>query len=617
MAKKSGKRKTRKANQRARVRAKSREIARLKDERGRSVPRVPEAFENIASSPERVEQALFAAHNERMIATPYLPVALRLEALTVISALPSMDIVLSRFVQDRRGLPSATGSSWVEHLHWALDSAVSVVRLLLSGQQVGASVVARSQLERWTANRAHLARVSKSSGESDADYVARVWTSSIDAEAVKETPSIGEVFIGDHLAPEENSGFDHGHVILNDGRELCPAVLWGELSEILHGRGLVEAVKWEINDRLDPDDVPREAHYVSMLVADAAALCMAHVRRVLESMCLEAGWTEGARIVREAQDSVSIGTSNEVVKIRAIRTHAIPESVSSPAIPTYMPLTPNEGLHANFTSHVRGEALIYGALIKGEKRAVRRITDDELLSLAFGAHRYKSVVAAQYGLEQERKKLGASFDRNSIGGRSASMTLVAEALSLVSTWTSQPEISAASATASSSLRSAYWLWLEDDDRAMAQVRTVLEQLARMRVWRLKPKRAAQLEARGAPPSRWLEGAGWKRLGPLNHALGQFAHMDGRTDWESARELLTAMQVDVDPDHAATTARRSAFELTQELAAREALALLRPVAPATESALATLLARHGLRVSEIEPSIEKHFNYIWQHNVKNS
>jgi hypothetical protein len=50
------------------------------------------------------------------------------------------------------------------------------------------------------------------------------------------------------------------------------------------------------------------------------------------------------------------------------------------------------------------------------------------------------------------------------------------------------------AVCASALRSALWLWLEDDDRAMGCLRCVIEQLARARTWRVKPERAAKIEA---------------------------------------------------------------------------------------------------------------------------
>jgi hypothetical protein len=103
---------------------------------------------------------------------------------------------------------------------------------------------------------------------------------------------------------------------------------------------------------------------------------------------------------------------------------------------------------------------------------------------------------------------------------------------------------------------------------MAVLRTVLEQTARMRVWRLKPTKAFKLETHSTPRD-WLEAAGWKRLASLNSALGDFAHVTARSDWETARIVLTEIQDAPAPEEAPFTARRSALELVTSLLAIEA------------------------------------------------
>jgi len=168
---------------------------------------------------------------------------------------------------------------------------------------------------------------------------------------------------------------------------------------------------------------------------------------------------------------------------------------------------------------------------------------------------------------------------------------------------------AAAHTAASALRSAWWLWLEDDDRAMAAARCVLEQISRLRTWRLKPTKADRLEATQTPPQRWLEAAGWRRLGPLNLALGEFAHMVERSDWERGRAILTDIQVDADAGLAPFTARGNALLLIEELAAREAAARLELAAPETSRAFAKVLEEHGLDITAQLP-LERRLDDIW-------
>jgi hypothetical protein len=146
-------------------------------------------------------------------------------------------------------------------------------------------------------------------------------------------------------------------------------------------------------------------------------------------------------------------------------------------------------------------------------------------------------------LDREKEFYGAKFEPQNLVGRGITFVLIAEIAALCSRWSTHlPDLAAAAAVVSSSLRSAYWLWLEDDDRAMAALRCTLEQTARIRAWRAKPAKATALEANPATtPRDWLEAASWRRLGALNRALSEFAHAHPGSRWDGARDLLTALQ----------------------------------------------------------------------------
>jgi hypothetical protein len=102
---------------------------------------------------------------------------------------------------------------------------------------------------------------------------------------------------------------------------------------------------------------------------------------------------------------------------------------------------------------------------------------------------------------------------------------------------------------------------------MAALRVVLEQLARLRVWRLKPDKAEKLE-QNANVTRWIEKAGWRRLSPLNRALGEMSHSHGRVKWGAAFELLVLLNANATPEEAPFTARRHALEVVTRLASKE-------------------------------------------------
>jgi hypothetical protein len=110
--------------------------------------------------------------------------------------------------------------------------------------------------------------------------------------------------------------------------------------------------------------------------------------------------------------------------------------------------------------------------------------------------------------------LGDRFEVHGIESLATEAVLAGEMAAVLAQWLRQEpgKRSAADAFAAcaSALRSAQWLWLEDDDRGMGCLRCVIEQVARARTWRVKPDRAAKVEAssKSTPPrldrGRWLE-----------------------------------------------------------------------------------------------------------------
>ncbi len=70
----------------------------------------------------------------------------------------------------------------------------------------------------------------------------------------------------------------------------------------------------------------------------------------------------------------------------------------------------------------------------------------------------------------------------------------------------------------------------------------------------------------APPSRWIEKAGWRRLSLLIRALGEFAHTTHRSEWGQARETLVSHN---DGEHGPfATARGSVLNSAAYLLAAE-------------------------------------------------
>jgi hypothetical protein len=210
---------------------------------------------------------------------------------------------------------------------------------------------------------------------------------------------------------------------------------------------------------------------------------------------------------------------------------------------------------------------------------------------AFISRRLRAVSWAKAAFEMEQRQLGERFSPDTLEVREFSYIIIGEVAALLARWTGGPQ-SDALAIASCAVRAAHLLWLEDDDRAMILARTVVEQAARLRAWRLKPQKAKLLEEQGSRTSTrdWLEAAGWRRLSILNRSLGEFAHVTPESRWTGAREVLAAIQ-DRDPELGAApiqTARGSTLNAVVFSFGAELSYLIRehhsPVAKAFESVL---------------------------------
>jgi hypothetical protein len=291
-------------------------------------------------------------------------------------------------------------------------------------------------------------------------------------------------------------------------------------------------------------------------------------------------------------------------------SHA-PAVAVSPPINLLAPLTPDEGLHTGFVRRTRRYADAFESVARGERPMGRLYRDDELSTVVFGWHRMRSVNSANEALEWERGELGDDFDERNVIGRTVKWSVLSEMAAIVSLWLpGSPQQEAISVVASGT-RSAYWLWLEDDDRAMAALRCVLEQTARARVHRLKSEKALKLEQQQkTTPRDWLEAAGWKRLTPLNTVLGEFAHTKDQSKWRAAHRLLAEFQTDVDDDAAIYTARGFALDFVASLAASEVASVIDGVSPAIGAAARAALDRLGLDVDIMSVDVDAQFNHIW-------
>jgi len=482
---------------RAAQRAQSK-IGRSADRRGESVPLTVEGFEAALRDRghDAIAEALIARHNQRfqrIVGCGQMMQSLCLPLLT--SQLP-LGLAAEELGADQGRPPFYRGPTWPDHLAWGLDSVVAAVRLMMCLQPVGASIVARTQLDRWSSNLESNSGVGQRPGESTVDWYNRLWS---EPDVRPPAPVMTPV-----------------------------GVLFADLSELLHGRGRLMPLVWL--DIADVTDMPSSDH-VQLLetISDALLVSLSHIRTCLAT----AADNKGLRVLAQIIDRVRL-----VVPIQGwlsdVRTHLWP------MMPMVIRQTNVEGaLGASAAAHRR----VISAMQAGRDPA----EPSELWpALAFGAHRFRALLHEQYAYEYEKKLLGNRFDE---GGADRSVTeavLAGEMAAVLARWLRQdPDRQSpanAFAVCASGLRSAQWLWLEDDERSMGCLRTVIEQVARARTWRLRPDRARKIEANpSSTPRDWIEGAGWKRLTLLNRALGEFAHGSTKASWNGARNALVAIQ----------------------------------------------------------------------------
>ncbi|OZC70960.1 MULTISPECIES: hypothetical protein [Nocardiaceae] len=585
--------------------------AKRKDDRGRRVGTNVRDYERMCGSgPDRLAETLIARHNVRMKNTEKLPDGFRFEAILFLAPIAILDIAHRKLNLTLDRAPSAYYGKWPHDLGWGVDSCVAATRLLLAGQVVAAATIARQQLERWTAVMAPVVGVEQHPSEKVEDFIARAWTAyaermpnpgappeSSNIEGDADPTTAQDIEGDDSSASTEEPTAPHKHVVLANGREVCPAVVYGVLSEIMHARLFEEAMWWESAALLSRFDVPSVVYGAVDCIADALSLSLTQIQYMTAAGLYRQGDPEDA-VTLIASINLAVRPSADVAGEEP-PDDALPYSSSFvlPRLPTVMPLSPDEGLLPVFVRYLDDQRSTYESLAWNHRPAGRLYRDDELATLAFGAHRQASASFALRALAAERDELGDDFNIDSVASRGTNYIVVAELAALAALWTRNgPLIPAAStplALVSSTLRSAYWLWLEDDDRAMASLRCTLEQIARSRVHRTKPAKAERLEESvHNKPQRWIEAAGWGRLSAWNRVLGAYAHAHKKPNWEGARELLKDLQLDADEPYALQRARGDALNVVTTLVAHESISILALFSQKVAATAAELLENHS-------------------------
>lgn len=552
------------------------------ERRGQAVPPTVEGYEAAAGAgPIAVQEALLARHNARMIRFANPRRANYAGIRSVLGPAAHAAMALTRLGADPDRWPCDPYGSWADHLRWGIDSVTATARLVFAGQIVGAAMLIRQQLERWTENLAHNARLYQNRGESRAEYITRVW-------ACEESHS--------STTRRNEKGVSFGTPII-PWHGARAGQLFSELSELTHGRGIhVAAARWDAIHLLDTFAEPADQAAVAAahgLITATAALVVHRLRVCVESLARESGQPREAIFVRALPDMLPAGRF-------------------PPQPWALWPLVPLTGL-ANVTRERFTKAReTYDAVRAGQRPAGRLFTEVEMVDLYFIASRARSVEAAMTAFEAERRMSGKELDFGNLNAREHLFIFSSEAASLLAAWNAGSPVADAASAAASALRSAYWLWLEDDDRAMAMLRVVLEQVARIRTWRVKPDKAAKLEASlNATPRDWLEESGLRRLSAMNRALGELSHFRPASDWVGARNLIVELQPeDTRGEWSAYTGRGEALDQVARMLFRESADSVRRRSVPLSDAFIKMLNWFGDASQEADRRFDEYMQHVW-------
>jgi hypothetical protein len=379
---------------------------------------------------------------------------------------------------------------------------------------------------------------------------------------------------------------------------------------LIHGRDFSVAIGWDSGGLLETRaEVPNEAYGAVHLITDALALSIRQIRLATLSLAEVAGKRADVAALAAIGDTFSEADPEDIDSRPPINSPD--RRFTRPSLPGLMPLLPSEGLAPGPLSVLEKASWQFEQVLAGWKPNGEFLRDDQLLYLDFMWHRNVSAISALKALKLEEEELGDDFDLGSLGSRASQWVIVTEAASLAGRWVNNQHVAAALSLIGSGLRSAYWLWLEDDDRAMSILRSILEQASRSRAWRTKPEKAAELETRHqTTPRDWLEAAGWRRLAALNRALGEFAHVKPNSRWIVARNLLSELQMNADPESAIHRAHGASLDFVSLLVARETLAWCEQLSSTLAKTLSSVFTRVGF--GEVEHALEAALNHMWTH-----
>ncbi|QIS42957.1 hypothetical protein GW571_12860 [Clavibacter capsici] len=518
---------------------------------------------NLASSnPDALRESwLHAARRQRRLLSLDLSTFTERELLLAVK-IPTVDAAIASagVIWKDRASHSYSESAWDLHIQAETDQVVDILIQSQRGNWVGAIIRCRSLLERWTRNVAHNQKITKVPDETWADYCSRTWDT-------------------------------YGTTVA----ESRMGTAWSLLSELLHGRptSLGSQSRPLLLSGLTTTDKEELRNYL----ADMAAVSLFQIGVTAVELLSGETREHYARLLINGGASIS-----DLDVVRAMMPH-YPRALE-PLLPSaYGAEQPSRDLITWSTFY---ELQVTSDSVRAN--LLEKKYSGFHVGPAMCERLERRLNRAHEAFLSEQKMIPETFDPQS---------LEIEYFLWEAIETSSTQLGANHATGPSwaplmcalnALRSARFLWLEDDHMSLACLRTAIEQLARARCHRIKPVAAERIESRGsaASPRDWIEKSGWGRLASLNRALGQFAHRQRLDDWEDGFDALVELQGT--GDHPQHTARGNTLRRTYQLYSSELAAQAQLVSPEYGSAYRNAFVGND---EDYDASVEEWLNHLMQ------
>lgn len=562
------------------------ERATLKAQRrARNVPPTVEAYERVAESgPTRLIETLIGRHSIRIDNLDAVAQLSIDHCLKHLMAVCHLDAIFIRQGHQLNQHSPPYESPWPTHLSWSFESTIAALRLMLAGQIVGAAIILRQQLGRWTLLLARADSVVRRRGEPIESFIARAWTQrAMDMLGLYAFDvALDDIFddLDDHPRTTGAIGTDHEHVQV-DGRPLCPAHVYHTLCELIDAQHADRRVECEVMHDFNAEPSPTDTHAPAETILDTLTLCMIQMRLATVTTYVfrtDTDTMRGIPLVSPPPDRRPVQHPSEI---------QLP--LSKPAAtrppPALVPLVDGEFATFGAVADLWPLYTEYHAAL-ADRFTAQRWTPLQLAELTFAAHRFSRLLVTADARAQDRKISGQHLEIQQHLSSASPYILTAEFAAVCALWNqSRPQIAAAATQISATLLSGYWLWIEEDDRAMGILRCTLHHAARLRTWHVHPDTAQALQSTSSTtPRRWLSVAGWSKFRSLDRALFEFAHANRESRLDAA-EILDDHLDDPESPVSQRIARQTALDTVTVLAAAETL---RVVAAQQSSAIANTM-----------------------------